>query len=458
MLEDLPNELWSNVLEFCEHEDQLQARLVCKVFAEACEPFIYEQISLCWYDFSFSKFQLIAQSSFARHVKRITIYTDSIVPTFGASDFLTCMAKIYNPSSFYIPTTGFCLTYIQWAFGYYTYEQLRVQLPGIIAMVEDGALRQAFAKLLNLREVNVGHFSEGPSYPPSTRQIPWTRVSLDLVREFTCYVTSWRRDDSLMDDWSVAQVFDALSHRAIHQAKPLRTLTIETRSSGGYFGRAEPTEFENLFSATMEVRPRSLKIKDARGPALVRVLQHLTRLLIRPTRKINAISSDEDIRYLLQHSTNLHHLTVAASNCEPHHVQDLRQHFQLSALLGSVPTPWPALQSIKLSTNMFKEDLLNFLRQHQGTLRHLTIKRASITDVSDLLTTLPTAIRLSSIRLYRLSNWTEAGPDADGDFGSIYLSDRNMSSEAEQYLLAKLDHPPDWSTQGFVLGKKEQLT
>lgn len=80
-MERLPDELLALICEHCEHTSLKTCRMLNKRFHDASTFLLFEHIYLGLFEFSLMRLREIARSSLAKHVKKLTIYSDIVGTT-----------------------------------------------------------------------------------------------------------------------------------------------------------------------------------------------------------------------------------------------------------------------------------------------------------------------------------------------------------------------------------------
>lgn len=87
-MEHLPEELLALICVQCDHASLKTCRLVNTRFHDASTCHVFEDLYLGLFEFSLAKARDISKSPLAKHVKRITIYSDIVGRKCAVSAFL----------------------------------------------------------------------------------------------------------------------------------------------------------------------------------------------------------------------------------------------------------------------------------------------------------------------------------------------------------------------------------
>ena len=462
----LPAELLDLVFAQCDHATQKILRRVSRKCEKSATPHVFEHVYLAMFDECLQNFSRLAVSPFAKHIKRLTLYSD-ILPTWNQDEWLAQVAPTQTLSPLFIEEH------------YEAFLARRQQQVSWVSRSHADDFQQALCLPSNIEETIV---VRAMSLPSGRVQWPYLRYLVPQVsqnrEEWLCNPDGscrtfdigelqyyhWRTNE--LSDRAALCLVEAIGARAkCMLSKPITKFSLQNCLTSRY---------EALIDETYPGQPTPVvqtPAHQARFPTFLAAFDNLTELdLCYRQVSDNLHDLDEEERYEMMRSIGEEMTTML---CRARHLKRLRlqygnaddEHFltqdetfmpqrdtvfthTLGPLFAADPTPWPGLTHLDLSVSVKPAMLVPFLARLGPTLRSLTLRDMDVGDIARLAAPLPRVLKLEHVRLSNVhtTNFSQeawGGSCRDVRFLFEVAEDPGDEEALYDYLLGRRDTLPD---------------
>ncbi|CZT22850.1 uncharacterized protein RCC_08556 [Ramularia collo-cygni] len=462
-MDRLPEELLALICEHCEHADLKVCRLVNKRLCEASTCHVFEDLYLGLFEYSLFKARDISKSPLAKHVKRLTIYSD-IVPSWtkdswlGAIDFRPAfsiylasrksqvrgfesdspvISRLYSgdPRRDYDTLPRHTFTESELTAGWNSYQRV----------VGEQTLWRQDAHGLMFKEL----FSLFPNL---------TDASVQCAVPFSGRCNTWPLWRNLRerifvgpDDFVWRQPIEEPDYA--HQTGQAALLLLEAIGYRSSFAATKQITKLNIHSSHLDpylsLMDRSCGSHGKRYQTILAGFQHLTSLYLHVphatvSAHVSGLGVSVETMEFLRTARHLRKLDLRYGDDEMS--PDDESDSQLESLFDSDDVLWPQLEKLSLATNVPAEILLKFLRNHADSLNALELRDMLIHNVDLAIQQIPKILTLQ--HCYMECLWDDAS---------------RVSNESDVNYLCVLSRGTDFnspyeeSVKAYLLGQSETM-
>ncbi|KXT02785.1 hypothetical protein AC578_5400 [Pseudocercospora eumusae] len=494
-MDSLPTELLAYIVEFCDHAAQKQLRCVNRLCRDLTSPQVFAHIYLATFEAELLSFQTLANSRLAKHVKKLTYFTDTL-PKLSKKTYQDCINlrpdfhkfRIQNADKYPDEPSGslyerlstrddvFSRAWDAWQAlprhsltkkeinaGWAVYQQLLREQKSWLADLQGQILQQSFSKLPNLTEIEL---VRAMAETRSTSEWPlWSRIR----RKLLIGPDDWR-EQYTPDE---RQLVFPVTERAILCLLEAIAKRNRTRNDGTDSAYKPITKllFQHQFlDHASLIANWSNSLYGTAPETREWSIRHLGRLpLAAAFTNITTLTmwlhfdDERPIHYQAMLFAQLHHFLYAATKlqklilqieCPDQFDQDLEDFNGMAPsvnIFDTTTTIWPDITYLALSANVETDKLLNFLRLHSQTIKHLRLTDMVVRNVPILIDQLPSTISRNLETIFLRQLWHEG----------IESLPHHEDESIENRDLCLLSHSTDFnapyekSVKAYLLGKTD---
>ncbi|KAF7186282.1 hypothetical protein HII31_12357 [Pseudocercospora fuligena] len=513
-MDSLPTELLAHIVGFCDHGSQKQLRCLNRVWEDLTSSHVFAHIYLATFEAELLSFQTLANSRLAKHVKKLTYFTDTL-PKLSKKTYQDCInfrpdfhkfrvqnadkypdeAKKSLFSSLHTRDDVFSRAWDAWqalprhsltkkeiSAGWAVYQQLLHEQKSWLDDVQGQILQQSFSKMPNLTEIEL---VRAMAETRSTSEWPlWSRIRGKLLigpddwREQ--YTPDERQIAFPVTEHAILCLLEAIAqrNRALNDdtdsaCKPVTKLLLQHQFLD--HSSLISNWSNSLYGTAPETREWSFR-HIGRLP-LAAAFTNITTL----TMWLH-FDDERPIHYQAMIFAQLHHFLYAATKlqtltlqieCPDQFDQDLEGFNGMAPsvnIFDTTTTIWPEITYLALSANVETDKLLAFLRLHSQTIKHLRLTDMVVRNVPKLIDQLPATISRNLETIFLRQLWHEGIEGLPHEEPQSDISDRDLcllshstdfnapyEKSVKAYLTGETDTKPDLSVDCLGrLGENER--
>lgn len=460
-MDQLPEELIALVCEHCDHASLKNARLVNKPFKASADPLVFEHFYMGLFGYGLAKLDNLAQSPYAKHVKKFTIYSD-ILPDWPrdawekAIDFRPTFRKWFtshkadfgdstgmqSPVRVYDDLPRHHFTQEELDAGYAAFKHCYQQQISWRKQQYSLGFREFISRLPNLKEAYVACTTP---FRGRTNTWPvWKGIHKTILVGPDDWMYSLDFQDARYADLSgqaALSLLAGITYRATFSGTaPVTKLSVHSPHLDSY---------QHLMNVSWPSVPMGLPSQRSVSHQLTGAFHNLTDLHIHVphatvTARLSGLGLAHETITFLSSATQLRKLDLRYGDDELSPDDDSTH---LVPLFDEVDlcVHWPHLVDLRLATNMPAEILISFLARHKASLKCLELRDMLVHDTDFVITNIPKVVELG--RVYVECLWDDAEPL--GISSVSYLCALSRGTD--------FDDPYEHSVKAYLLGQSDQV-